>query len=245
MADLDNRGADAGQPRRLRRAEVGVVDAGDRQVLRDAHAGLAAGDHPTNREDVIGGNHRGRRMGKRQHLLHGGFGCRQRNRCVLHAFLGKLQPALCQRLAQAGAARPRAIVAGNRRAQQPDAAVTEPDQVPRDLERRGLVVEADARVAIHRVDAPGKHVRPSVVVEQREECRIMVEPDEHERIDPVLDQLAGDLHLRLQVVVLLGEHQRVAPATQALLQSAGGARIERIVERGDHRTDHLAAMAAQ
>src|SRR5690606_17649009 len=38
MADFDDRRADAGQPRCLRGAEIGVVDTGDRQVSRTSHA---------------------------------------------------------------------------------------------------------------------------------------------------------------------------------------------------------------
>ena len=59
-ADVDDRRADAGERRRLRRAEVGVVDAGDRDVVGDAHAALAAGEHAAHGEHVVGGHHRRR-----------------------------------------------------------------------------------------------------------------------------------------------------------------------------------------
>ena len=60
-ADLDDRRADARERRRLRRAEVGVVDAGDRDVVGDPHAGLAAREHRADGEHVVGRDHRRRR----------------------------------------------------------------------------------------------------------------------------------------------------------------------------------------
>ena len=102
------------------------------------------------------------------------------------------RPACGQRGAHAGAALERAVVAVDDGAQQAEAAMAERDQVARHLEGRRAVVEADARMAPQRVDAPGQHVGPAVALEQREQRRVVVQADEHERIDAVADQLLGD-----------------------------------------------------
>jgi hypothetical protein len=73
----------------------------------------------------------------------------------------------------------------------------------------------------------------------------VIEPDEDESIHAVLDQLSRHPKFGGQVVVLLGQHQRVAARVEALLQRAGGAGVEGVVERRHHRTDHLAAVASQ
>ena len=124
----------------------------------------------------------------------------------LRAALLELEAGLGQRGPHPGAALERPIVAVGHRAQEAEAAMAERDQVLRHLEGRGAVVEADARMAPQRVDAPGQHVGPAVAFEQREEGRVVVQADEDERIDAVADQLLGDAHLGLEVVVVLGQH---------------------------------------
>ena len=47
-----------------------------------------------------------------------------------------------------------------------------------------------------RIDAPGQHVGPAVVLEQREQRGIVMEADEHEGVDAAPDQLLGDAQLR-------------------------------------------------
>src|SRR5436305_878024 len=51
-ADVDDRRLHARQWWRLRRAEIGVVDAGDRHVVGHADAELATGEHRAYREHV-------------------------------------------------------------------------------------------------------------------------------------------------------------------------------------------------
>lgn len=109
---------------------------------------------------------------------------------------------------------------------------------------RGAIVEADAGVPLHGIDAPGQHVGPVVVAQQRKQSSIVVEADEHQRIDAVLYQLLGNAQLGIELVVMLCEHQRIAVRIEALLECAGGAGIERVVERRNHRADHLASVAA-
>ena len=131
------------------------------------------------------------------------------------------------------------------RAQQAEAAMAEADQVARHREGGGAVVEADAGMLAHRIDAPGQHVGPAVVLQQREQRRIVVQADEHEGVDAAAQQLLGDAQLGAEVVVVLGQHQRVAVAVEHRLQRAGGARVERVVERRHDGADHAAACAAQ
>ena len=77
----------------------------------------------------------------------------------------------------------------------------------------GAVVEADAGMPAHRIDAPGQHVGPPVAVEQPEQRGIVVQADEHERVDAVAHELLGDAHLGVEVVVVLGQHQRISLAS--------------------------------
>ena len=100
-----------------------------------------------------------------------------------------VEAGLRKRGAHAGAALARAVVAVGHRAEQPEAPVAEPDQMTRHLEGRRPVVETDARMLAHRIDAPRQHVGPAVVFEQREQRRIVMQADEHERVDAVPDQL--------------------------------------------------------
>ena len=115
----------------------------------------------------------------------------------------------------------------------------------RHLERRGPIVEADARMLPHRIDAPRQHVRPSVVLEQGEQRRVVMQADEHQRIDAAAEELLGDAQFGLEVVVVLGHHQRVALAVEHRLHGARGARIERVAEGGHDRPDHPAAVTAE
>jgi hypothetical protein len=244
-ADLDDRRADARERRRLRGAEVGVVDAGDGDLVGNAHALLAARQHATDREHVVGRDHRRRSLLEREQLAHHGGRGAEVDRTVARAALVEREAGLRQRRAHAGSALGGSVVARGRGAEQTEAAMAEGDQVARHLEGRRSVVEADARMAPHRVDAPGEHVRPAVALEQREQCRVVVQPDEDEGVDPVADQLLGDAQLRLQVVVVLGKHERVALRVEHRLQRARRARVQRVVERGHDGSHHLAAMAAQ
>ena len=231
--------------RGLGRAEVGVVDAGDRDLVGDPHALLAARDHAADREDVVGRDHRGRPLLQREQALHHRGRRGEVDRPVLSAALVELEAGLGQRGPHPGAALERAVIALGDGAQQAETAMAERDQVPGHLEGRSAVVEADARVAPQRVDAPGQHVGPAVALEQGEEGRVVVQADEHERVDAVADQLLGDPHLGLEVVVVLGQHQGIALRVEHRLHRARGARIERVVERRHDRADHLAAVPAQ
>ena len=123
--------------------------------------------------------------------------------------------------------------------------MAELQKMPRHRRHGGAVVEADARVAAHRVDAPGEHVGPAVALQQREELRIVVDADEDIGVDAVVDHLLGDAQLGLQVVMVLGEHERVAGGGELGLQRARRPGIERVVERRHDRADQLAPGAAQ
>ena len=159
-ARLHDRRPNAGERRRLGRAEVGVVDARDRDVLRDANARLAARHHRAHGEHVVGRDHR-----RRPRLIAGlpHRVCRGARSIGPYATaLVEREPRLRQRGTNAGAALARAVVAFGGALRSAEAAVAEPDQVPRHREVGGAVVEADARDAGASVDAPGQHVRPPV-----------------------------------------------------------------------------------
>jgi hypothetical protein len=148
-------------------------------------------------------------------------------------------------LGVAGAALARAVVPGQRTRQQREAPVAEREEMPRHRLRGGAVVEPDRRMPSRGIDAPGEHVRASVIVEQPEQRGIVVDAHERERVHAVANELLGDAHLRREVVVVRREHQRVAALVERALQRAGGAGVERVVERRHDRADHLRALAAQ
>jgi hypothetical protein len=123
--------------------------------------------------------------------------------------------------------------------------VSEVEQIPRHRVGRRPVVETDARVDAGRIDAPGQYIRTAVAIEQRKQRRIVIEPHEHERVDAVLHHLLRDSHLGRQIVVMRGQHERIAARVGLALQRAGRAGVQRIVERRNDRADHVAATAAQ
>ena len=150
---------------------------------------------------------------------------------VLNAVLVERKTRLGKRRAHAGAALGCTIVALGNGAEQAKAPVPEPDQVPRHRECGGTIVEADAGVLAHGIDAPGQHVGPAVVGEERKQRGIVMQADEHDRIDAAPQQLRRDAQLLLQVVVMLGQHHRVAVVVEHGLHGTGGARVESVAER--------------
>src|SRR3954466_5421109 len=68
----------------------------------------------------------------------------------------------------------------------------------------GAVVEADARVRARAVDTPGQDIRTLELREEREELGLVVEPDEHQRVDAALEKLLRQPHLGFEVVVVRG-----------------------------------------
>src|SRR5262245_28623788 len=122
-ADLDDRRADAGQARRLRGAEIGVVDAGDGDVLWDAQTGLAARGHGADGEDVVGGDDGGRPLRQGEDAPHQRSTRGERDRPAPVMACTDFDAAGSQRHAHAGAALARTVVALVRRGDQRDAAM--------------------------------------------------------------------------------------------------------------------------
>ena len=92
------------------------------------------------------------------------------------------------------------------------------------------VVKPDVGMRRAGVSAPGQHERPLVLIEQGVQLGRVVEPDEHEGIDPVLDQLCCDAQLLGEVVVMFGDHHRIGLGVEPALQGAGRARVQGVFE---------------
>ena len=221
-ADLDDRRADARQRRRLRRAEVGVVDAGDRDVVRDRarraarHATIA----PTAKTSLVATTAVGRRAGSASSAP----SCRRRppgrsGRSGRSARRARARPAASAARTPAPRAR-RAVVAVGRRAEQAEAAVAEREQVARHRVRRGAVVEADARVPAASGRRPrsarrgGRSPRAARTAPGRGRGRRR--RTRRRRAGSAARSCAA----RRQVVVVLGEHQRIAALASSAACSA-------------------------
>ena len=109
-----------------------------------------------------------------------------------NAALVERKTRLGKRRAHTGAALGRTIVALGNGTEQPKTPMPEPDQVPCHLKCGGTIVEADAGMLAHGIDAPGQHVGPAVVGEQRKQRGIVMQTNEHDRIDAAPQQLRRD-----------------------------------------------------
>ncbi len=107
------------------------------------------------------------------------------------------------------------------------------------------VLEADAGMGAGLAENPGVDVGKPLGVEHRVKPRIMGLADQHEAVDPALDQFPDLGHLAGQVVFGHGQQEGVAILAEALLKRPDSARENGVVKSWYNGPHGLRAVAGQ